>query len=81
MHTFEFARRGLRAGTKEELLANLRWIKSNTGRGDAVGDQTRRQSVLPFEDFDYPVVRPSKAESKEASPEEVRLDAKADAKW
>ena len=73
------AKFGIR-GTKEELLANLRWIQSNTARGDAPGSAVRRESVLPFDDFEYPTVRPSKAESKEASPEEVRLDAKADAK-
>ena len=37
-------------GTKEELMANLRWIKNNTA--DVVGSQTRRESALPFEDFE-----------------------------
>lgn len=61
-------------GTKEELINNLRWIKNN--KPDAVGSNTRRSSVLPFEHFDYPDI----GEGKEPSFDESKEDAKCEAK-
>ena len=70
-------------GTKEELIANLRWIKNN--KPDTVGSTNHRQSVLPFEDFEYPELSKIKvsqapSESKESTYEESKQDVKADAK-
>ena len=68
-----------RARAPQELIENLRWIKNN--KPDTVGSSHRRESVLPFDDFEYPELsKAARGESKDASYDEEKEEGKAEAK-
>ena len=70
---------GTRARAPQELIENLRWIKNN--KPDTVGSSHRRESVLPFDDFEYPELsKHARGESKDASYDEEKEEGKAEAK-